>query len=86
MVALGSRIGNSSSDGGGFVEAKVVPGDRMGNSSSSIGLGMGMGPDIRPRIDGRTTGLGRPRARGGLEEADLHGQLGRPGREGGGVQ
>ena len=28
-----------------------VPGFRIGNSSSSNGLGMGIGPDIFPRMD-----------------------------------
>lgn len=31
--------------------AIAVPGFRMGNSSSSSGFGMGIGPDMRPRTD-----------------------------------
>ncbi len=52
-------MGNSSSDGG-LAAAKEVPGCRMGNSSSSSGFGIGMGPDILPRMDGLAGGLDRP--------------------------
>lgn len=31
--------------------AMAVPGFRIGNSSSSSGFGIGMGPDMRPRTD-----------------------------------
>lgn len=35
----------------GMELAMPVPGFRMGNSSSSRGFGMGIGPDMRPRTD-----------------------------------
>jgi hypothetical protein len=55
MRAPGLRIGNSSS---GNVVALIDP-VRIGNSSSSIGFGIGIGADIFPRIDGCWPDLGR---------------------------
>lgn len=49
------RMGNSSS---GLFVARLEPGFRMGNSSSSAGCGIGIGPEILPRME--WAGRGRP--------------------------
>jgi hypothetical protein len=61
----GLRIGNSNS-GSLAGMAMPEPGVRMGNSSSS-GFGIGIGPDIRPRIDDWWPVVGRPAL-----EVDFH--------------
>jgi len=55
MPLPGSRIGTSSSF---VVEAMPGPELRMGKASS-VGLNIGIGPDILPRMDWRPV-LGRP--------------------------
>lgn len=47
----GLRIGNSKFSSSLAGIAIPDPGVLIGNSSSSPGLGIGIGPDMRPRID-----------------------------------
>lgn len=49
--AAGIVGGGRTSLSRGVELAMAVPGFRMGNSSSSSGFGMGIGPDMRPRTD-----------------------------------
>jgi hypothetical protein len=56
MPAPGCRTGNSSS---GFVAAFAEPGFRIGNSSSSNPVGIGIGAEMVPRIDLLRPGLAR---------------------------
>lgn len=48
-------MGNSSS---GLFAARLAPALRIGNSSSSAGFGIGIGPEILPRME--WAGRGRP--------------------------
>jgi len=63
MLVPGRRMGNSSSLD---VIATLEPGMRIGNSSSSA-AGMGIGPEMVPRMDLWDANFGYPAAEPGLK-------------------